>query len=104
MKQKLLSIKKSTLKKAGRYLIATLFTLWIGTDMMLHNSFPEWYFLYLMLTGLMGVVSYGIAEKAYKKNADWSSFKKYPMTYICIILTDILGFLAIIQIVMIMRM
>ena len=103
MKQKLLSIKKATLKKAFRYLLATLFTLWIGSDMILHNSFPEWYFLYFALTGIMGVLSYGIAEKIYKKNADWTSFKKYPMTSISIIITDILGILAFIQLVTIVR-
>lgn len=84
-----------------RYLLALLFTLYMGEEIIFHNNFPEWYWLAILLTGIMWVFSFGIAEKIYKKDADWS-FKKYPLTNIGIIGTSFSGVMAIIQLILIM--
>lgn len=84
-----------------RYILAAIFVFWIGEQMICHNSFPEWSWLYIELTGIMWLWAFGIAEKVYKKKV--LTFKACPMTMLGIYITLISGVLAIIQLILIIH-
>ena len=84
-----------------RYLSAILFTLYMGMILILHNIIQEWYWFAISVTTMVGIIAFGIAERAYKKDADLT-FKKYPCTNIGIVVTGLSEIMAIIQLILIM--
>lgn len=73
-------------EKLNRYFIAFFLVIFVSYQMMMDFKCPEWYWMGILLSSIMAIVFFGIAEKIYKNDKNWK-FSEYPATFSsCILL------------------